>query len=146
MDTLSKIYEAKSNGHKIGFTCSCFDLLHAGHIAMLAEAKQKCSFLVVGLLADPTEDRPSKNKPVQSLFERWTQLQAVSYVDVIIPFSKEQDIVDILTVINPDIRIVGEEYRGRDYTGHTLPIDTWFNKRNHSFSSSDLRKRVVDGS
>lgn len=140
---LDIINTAKSIGKKIGFTCSTFDLLHAGHVAMLAEAKSKCDFLVVGLLADPTVDRPdTKNKPVQSLFERWIQLQSVRYVDLVIPFSLEQDIVDILLTIQPDIRIVGEEYRFLDFTGKDLtPVH--FNTRRHSFSSSELRSRVA---
>jgi glycerol-3-phosphate cytidylyltransferase len=137
---------ARALGLKIGFTCSTFDLLHAGHIAMLEEAKEQCEFLIVGLLSDPTIDRPdTKNKPVQSLFERWLQLQSVRYVDMIVPFSNEKDIVDMLLIIRPDVRIVGEEYRGTNFTGHDLPIELYFNKREHSFSSSELRCRVVNG-
>lgn len=128
---------------KVGFTCSTFDLFHAGHIVMLQEAKTLCDYLVVGLMIDPTIDRPNtKNKPVQSSFERYIQLSSCRYVDEVIPFSTEQEIIDIILTIQPDIRIVGEEYKGTDHTGVGLcPIH--YNKRKHSFSSTDLRNRVV---
>lgn len=125
-----------------GFTCSTFDLLHAGHVAMLREAKSVCDHLTVGLLSDPTISRPdTKNAPVQSMFERYVQLRAVKYVDEIIPFQTEEEICDILKMYNFDIRIVGEEYRNVNFTGKTIcPIH--YNQRRHSFSSSDLRRRV----
>lgn len=128
----------------IGFTCSTFDLFHAGHIVMLQEAKLKCDYLVVGLLADPTKDRPdTKNKPIQSMFERYVQVSSCKYVDEVIPFETEQDIIDIILTIRPDIRICGEEYKDKDHTGKGLcPI--YYNKRSHSFSSSELRKRVYE--
>lgn len=131
---------------KIGFTCSTFDLLHAGHIVMLQEAKSLCDYLICGLLVDPTVDRPeSKNKPVQTPFERYVQLSSCRFVDEVIPFSTEQEIVDMILTIQPHIRIVGEEYENTDHTGKGLcPIH--YNKRKHSFSSTDLRKRVVDAS
>lgn len=133
-----------SNGRKIGFSASSFDLLHAGHIAMLKEAKEHCDFLIVGLLTDPT-DRPEKNKPVQSIFERWMQLDAVKYVDQIIPFESEQDLYDMLLVLQPDIRFVGEEYRDVQHTGKDIEtIELYYNKRRHSFSTTDLRKRVYN--
>ncbi len=130
---------------KVGFTCSTFDLFHAGHIVMLQEAKSLCDYLIVGLLIDPTVDRPSnKNKPVQSPFERYVQLSACRYVDEVIPFTTEAEIVDMILTINPDIRIVGEEYKDVEHTGKGLcPIH--YNKRRHSFSSSDLRERVKNG-
>ena len=133
-------------GAKVGFTCSTFDLFHAGHIVMLQEAKSMCDYLVVGLLIDPTVDRPdSKNKPIQSPFERYVQLSACRYVDEVIPFTTEQEIVDMILTINPDIRIVGEEYENTAHTGKGLcPIH--YNKRRHSFSSTDLRKRVTNAS
>ena len=140
---LNLIIEAKKSGKRIGFTCSTFDLLHAGHVTMLAEARDQCDFLVVGLLSDPTIDRAStKNKPVQSMFERWLQLQGVRYVDMIVPFSTEQDIVDILLTIQPDVRIVGSEYKNTQFTGSDLNVQVYFNNRNHSFSSSELRHRI----
>ena len=127
---------------KVGFTCSTFDLFHSGHIVMLQEAKEQCDYLIVGLLTDPTIDRPdNKNKPIQSLFERYVQLSACKYVDEIIPFNTEQEIIDIILTIKPDIRICGEEYKGKDHTGVGLcPI--FYNTRKHSFSTTNLRKRV----
>ena len=127
----------------VGFTCSTFDLFHAGHVVMLQESKSLCDYLVVGLLTDPTIDRPNtKNKPVQSVMERYLQLAACKYVDEIIPFESEKDLVDLILTINPDIRIVGEEYKGTDHTGIGLcPIH--YNKRRHSFSTTQLRERVL---
>tara|TARA_B100000424_G_C22703166_1_gene383340 strand:+ start:139 stop:570 length:432 start_codon:yes stop_codon:yes gene_type:complete len=138
---LLEIEKIKKDGKRIGFTCSTFDLLHAGHISMLAESKSRCDFLVVGLLCDPTHDRPKKHKPIQSMFERWVQLSGISYIDMIIPFSSEQDIIDMVLLIKPDIRIVGEEYKDKEHTGKGLcPI--FYNSRKHSFSSTELRERV----
>jgi len=129
---------------KVGFTCSTFDLFHAGHIVMLQEAKSKCDYLICGLLIDPTVDRPdTKNKPIQSPFERYVQLSSCRYVDEVIPFTTEQEIIDMILTIQPDVRIVGEEYKDVEHTGKGLcPIH--YNKRKHSFSSTDLRKRVID--
>ena len=133
---------------KIGFTCSTFDLLHAGHIQMLREAKEQCDYLIVGLQTDPTVDRPEKNKPIQTLVERYTQLKAVGYVDEIIPYQTEQDLEDILSMYHIDIRVLGVEYKDKDFTGKSIcqkrGIDLYFNKRDHRFSSSDLRKRVCN--
>ena len=138
---LLEIEKIKKDGKRIGFTCSTYDLLHAGHISMLAESKSRCDFLVVGLLCDPTHDRPKKHKPIQSMFERWVQLSGISYIDMIIPFSSEQDIIDMVLLIKPDIRIVGEEYKDKEHTGKGLcPI--FYNSRKHSFSSTELRERV----
>ena len=138
---LLEIEKIKKEGKRIGFTCSTFDLLHAGHTSMLAESKSRCDYLIVGLLCDPTHDRQEKQKPIQSMFERWVQLSSISYVDMIIPFSSEQDIIDMVLVIKPDIRIVGEEYKDKDHTGKGLcPI--YYNSRKHSFSSTELRGRV----
>ena len=127
----------------IGFTASTFDLFHAGHVTMLAEAKDQCDYLFVGLLTDPTHDRSeTKNKPVQSIFERYVQLSACSYVDEIIPFDSEQDLLDLILTLNPDVRICGEEYKGKKHTGHDLGY-IYYNKRKHSFSTTELRERVV---
>lgn len=127
---------------KIGFTCSTFDLFHSGHNVMLMEAKSLCDYLIVGLLVDPTIDRPSnKNKPVQSVFERYIQVASCRFVDEVIPFETEKDLVDMILTINPDIRIVGEEYENTNHTGKGLcPIH--YNKRKHSFSTTELRDRV----
>ena len=133
---------------KIGFTASAWDLLHAGHVLMLREAKQQCDYLIVGLQTDPTIDRPEKNQPIQTIVERYTQLKSVSYVDEIIPYSTESDLEDILTMYHIDVRILGEEYREKDFTGKDIckkrGIQLYFNKRDHRFSSSDLRKRVAE--
>ena len=132
---------------KVGITFSTFDLLHAGHIAMLRDAKEQCDYLIVGLQSDPTIDRPdTKNKPVQSMFERYLQLKAVRYVDEVIPYETEQDLKDILKTLNINVRILGEEYRDRDFTGKDIckqrDISLYFNKRDHRFSSTDLRNRI----
>ena len=133
---------------KVGFTCSTFDLLHAGHIQMLREAKEQCDYLLVGLQIDPSIDRPEKNSPIQSIVERYTQLNAVEYVDEIVPYATETDLNDILTMYHIDVRVLGEEYREKDFTGKDIckkrGIQLYFNKRDHRFSSSDLRKRVCE--
>ena len=126
-----------------GFTASTFDLLHAGHIAMLAEAKTVCNYLLVGLHVDPHAERDNKNKPIQTLVERYTQLKAVSYVDEIIPYQTEQDLLDILKMYDIEVRIIGEEYRDKDFTGKNLDMQIHYNKRRHDFSSSLLRERIV---
>ena len=142
---LNKIFELKAQGKKIGMTFSTFDVLHAGHIIMLAEAKSRCDFLIVGLLSDPTIDRPdTKNKPVQTTLERWVQVAAVGSVDMIIPFDTERDLYDMLCFIKPNIRIVGEEYKDVEFTGkHIEGIEIFYNPRAHSFSTSELRERIV---
>jgi glycerol-3-phosphate cytidylyltransferase len=131
----------------VGITFSAFDLLHAGHVVMLREAKNHCDYLIAGIQTDPTIDRPdSKNKPVQSLVERYAQLSAVKYVDEIIPYQTEQDLIDILSMYEIDVRILGDEYKEKDFTGKDIcnkrGIDLYFNKRDHRFSTSDLRERV----
>ena len=134
---------------KTGLTCSTFDLLHAGHVMMLREANSVCDYLIVGLQVDPTIDRPKeKNQPVQSLVERYVQLASVQYVDEIIPYQTEKDLEDILQMYPIDIRILGEEYREYEFTGKDIcrarGIELYFNKRDHRFSTTDLRKRVCE--
>ena len=133
---------------KIGFTCSTFDLLHAGHVQMLRDAKQHCDYLLVGLQIDPSLDRPEKNKPVQSIVERYTQLKGIKYVDEIIPYGTEEDLLDLMELYTIDVRILGEEYRDKDFTARDIcrkrDIDIVFNNRDHRFSTSDLRMRVKD--
>ena len=133
---------------KVGITFSAFDLLHAGHVQMLREAKEHCDYLIVGLQMDPSVDRPTKNSPVQTVVERYVQLRAVSYVDEIIPYVTEKDLEDILTMYHIDVRILGEEYREKEFTGKDIcrkrGIELYFNKRDHRFSSSDLRRRVAE--
>ena len=133
---------------RVGITFSAFDLLHAGHVAMLRESKQQCDYLVAGLQLDPTIDRPEKNKPIQTIVERYTQLKAVKYVDEIIPYTTEKDVEDILEMYQVDVRILGEEYKDKDFTGkdicRRLGLELYFNKRDHRFSSTDLRKRICE--
>lgn len=130
----------------VGITFSTFDLLHAGHIAMLREAKTRCDYLICGLQVDPSVDRPDKNAPVQTLVERWMQLQAVKYIDEIIPYQTENDLEDILQLLQIDVKIMGPEYKDINFTGKLIctqrGIDIYYNKRDHRFSSTDLRKRV----
>lgn len=134
---------------KVGIVFSTFDLLHAGHIGMLREAKQHCDYLIVGLQTNPTIDRPdTKNKPVQTLVERYAQLNAVKFIDEIVPYETEKDVIDILELFEIHIRFLGEEYREKDFTGKDVcrkrGIELHFNKRDHRFSSSDLRRRVAE--
>ena len=128
---------------KIGFTCGAFDLLHAGHVMMLSEAKTQCDWLIVGLQTDPTIDRPNKNKPVQTTFERYTQLKGCRFVDEIVPYDTEDDLFNLLSTYNIDVRIVSDEYKDTIFTGKLIGIDIYYNKRSHNFSSSELRKRLM---
>ncbi len=132
----------------VGFTASAFDLLHAGHVAMLREAKSQCDYLICGLQVDPSLDRPTKNKPAQTVVERYTQLAAVRYVDEIVPYVTEADLEDILAAYPIDIRILGDEYKDKDFTGRDIckkrGIELYFNKRDHRFSTSELRKRIAE--
>lgn len=130
---------------KVGFTCSCFDLFHAGHIMMLKESKSICDYLIVGLQTDPTIDRPEKNSPIQSIFERYVQLEACKYVDEIVVYATEKDLLDILHSYPIGIRIVGDEYKDKDFTGKNLShIEIYYNSRKHSFSTTELRGRVIE--
>ena len=132
--------------NKVGITFSCFDLLHAGHVRMLAEAKQQCDYLIVGLQTDPTVDRPEKNKPTQTVVERYIQLQGCKFVDEIIPYTTEKDLEDILKLYDIDVRIIGVEYKDQNFTGREFceskNINLFFNERHHRFSSTNLRKEV----
>jgi glycerol-3-phosphate cytidylyltransferase len=143
------IKELKAQGKKIGITFSTFDLLHAGHIAMLSEAKNHCDYLICGLQTDPTIDRPdTKNAPVQSIVERQIQLSACRYVDEVVVYQTEQDLIDLLLILPVDVRILGVEYEHKEFTGRwecgQRNIGIVFNGRDHSFSSSSLRKRVAE--
>lgn len=144
----NKVRELKDQGLKIGITFSTFDLLHAGHVAMLAEAKNHCDYLIAGLQTDPTIDRDSKNKPVQSIVERQIQLACNRFVDEIVVYQTRKDLEDILLSMPIDVRILGVEYADKDFTGKDIcnkrGIEIVYNGRDHSFSSSNLRKRVAD--
>lgn len=142
------IKKLKQEGKRIGITFSTFDMLHAGHIAMLSEAKNHCDYLICGLQTDPTIDRPdTKNKPIQSVVERQIQLAACRYVDEVVVYQTEQDLCDLLLILPVDVRILGVEYEDKNFTGrdecYDRGIEIVFNGRDHSFSSSSLRKRVV---
>ena len=133
---------------KVGIVFSTFDLLHAGHIGMLREAKNNCDYLICGLQSNPQLDRKEKNAPVQTLVERYAQLNAIKFVDEIVPYETESDVIDILELFDLDIRFLGEEYREKEFTGKDIcrkrGIQLYFNKRDHRFSSSGLRKRVAE--
>ena len=126
----------------IGFTCGAFDLLHAGHIVMLKEAKDNCDYLIVGLQTDPSIDRSDKNKPVQSIYERFIQLNAIQYVDEVIPYDTERSLKDLLESTPIDIRFLGEDYKDNTFTGDDLSVKIYYTNRKHSFSTSRLRKRI----
>lgn len=140
--------ELKKQGFKIGITFSQFDLLHAGHVAMLAEAKQHCDYLICGLQNNASVDRPEKNPPIQSIVERQISLSAVRFVDEIIVYNTEKDVEDILLTLPINVRILGVEYMEKEFTGRAIcekrGIELVFNSRDHSFSSSSLRKRVAE--
>ena len=143
----NKINELKQQGLKIGITFSQFDMLHAGHIAMLSEAKNHCDYLIAGLQNNAQWDRPEKNEPVQTIVERQIQLAAVRYVDEVVIYNTEKDLEDILLTLPIDVRILGVEYMEKEFTGRAIcerrNIELVFNGRDHSFSSSSLRKRVA---
>jgi len=136
--------QEKYKGKKLGFTASCFDLLHYGHLLMLKDAKRVCDVLIIGLQTDPTIDRPSKNKPILSFKERKMMIQSIKYVDEIIDYATEKDLLTILEVLNPDIRILGTDHLGKPFTGDHLPIEVYWHKRDHDYSSTNLRKRVYE--
>ena len=144
----NKVQELKAQGLRIGFTASQFDMLHAGHVAMLSEAKNHCDYLIAGLHNNASWDRPEKNAPIQSIVERQIQLAATRYVDEIVVYNTEKDLEDILLTLPIDVRILGIEYQDKDFTGKDIcnkrNIKLIFNSRDHSFSSSSLRKRVVE--
>jgi len=137
---------SSQNKKIIGFTCSAFDLFHAGHVKMLEEARTQCDYLIVGLQTDPTVDRPKKNKPIQSVTERYIQVDACQWVDEIIPYETEEDLLDLMQLIDFDVRIIGEEYREKTFTGLDYCLDNYirlfYNKRHHRFASSELRKKI----
>ena len=129
---------------KVGFTCSCFDLLHAGHILMLKDAKEQCDKLIVGLQTDPSIDRPlTKNKPIQSLRERKIQLEAVRYVDDIFVYETESDLIDLLKLVKPNVRILGSDYKDEKFTGDDLNIPIYYHERDHNYSSTNIRKKLL---
>lgn len=135
---------------KVGITCSCFDLFHSGHVKMLQEAKENCDYLIVALQTDPTIDRPQKRKPIQSLVERYIQVKGCKYVDEIVPYQTERELEEIFSSFKIDIRIIGDDYRGKEFTAKDIcasrGIDIYYNKRDHNFSSTELKNRIKDAS
>jgi glycerol-3-phosphate cytidylyltransferase len=127
----------------VGFTCGSFDLLHTGHALMLEEAKTHCDRLIVGLQSDPTLDRPEKNKPVQSLQERIIMIKSIRWVDEVHIYNTEAELIELIKLLNPAVRIVGADWKGKQFTGYDLPIRVVFNTRDHSYSTSSLRERVL---
>ena len=131
---------------KVGITFSSFDLFHAGHIKMLEEARSKCDYLIVGLQLDPSVNRPDKNKPIQSIVERYVQVRSCRYIDEVVPYVTENDLLDILNSFKIDLRIIGEEYKERSFTGKEYceksKIKIYYNKRDHRFSTSKIRENV----
>tara|TARA_B110001469_G_scaffold71676_1_gene68126 strand:+ start:273 stop:737 length:465 start_codon:yes stop_codon:yes gene_type:complete len=144
---LNKIKELKTKykNKKIGFTCSCFDLLHCGHCIMLEDCKTQCDILIIGLQTDPTIDRKDKNKPIQEYEERKIMIESIKYVDDIIEYNTEVELLEILKELQPDVRIIGTDWKGKKYTGCELPINMYWHKRNHEWSTSNLRRRVFKG-
>ena len=127
-----------------GFTCGAFDLLHAGHALMFEECKKHCDYLIVGLQRDPSVDRKNKNKPVQEYEERDIMLKSIRWVDEVVYYDTEEDLHGLLKTLKIDVRIVGEDWKGKPFTGHELPIRVVFNSRDHEYSTSNLRKRVYE--
>jgi glycerol-3-phosphate cytidylyltransferase len=145
---LRRIQELKSQNLRVGFVASQFDILHAGHITMLSEARTQCDYLIVALQNDASQDRPEKNSPVQSIVERQIQLQALTFVDEVMVYNTEKDLEDLLLILPIDVRILGVEYQNSPFTGKLIceqrGIKIHFNSRDHSFSSSDLRRRIQE--
>ncbi len=141
------MHPAKHKNNTVGITFSTFDLFHAGHVKMLEEAKSVCDYLIVGLQLDPSIDRAEKNKPVQSIIERYIQVSSCKFVDEVVPYITEKDLDEILRSFKIDVRIIGKEYRDKDFTGKAYceqkGIDLYYNRRDHGFSSSELRKRIA---
>ena len=130
---------------KKGFTCSCFDLLHPGHVKMLQDARDQCDYLIVGLQSDPTIDRPdTKNKPIQSLEERQIMISAIRFIDELMIYDTEDDLYSYLKSNKPDVRILGTDYKDKDFTGKDLDIDIYYHKRDHDWSTTNLRKRITN--
>ena len=129
---------------KRGFTCGSFDLTHAGHFLMFEECKEHCGYLIVGLQTDPTLDRPEKNKPVQSIVERWYQLKACKFIDEVVVYDTEHSLLNLLKILKPDVRFVGSDHKDKPFTGDDLPIPLIFTSREHTYSSSSLRRRACN--
>jgi len=135
--------KSEKNSRKVGFTCGAFDVFHAGHILMIEEARKNCDFLVVGLQTDPTLDRPHKNKPIQTLKERKIQLKNSKFIDKIIVYSTEADLYELLKELRPAFWMLGSDWKGKKYTGYDLGLKILWHNRNHNYSSTNLRERIL---
>jgi glycerol-3-phosphate cytidylyltransferase len=131
---------------EVGITAGAFDLFHAGHVLMLKDASNQCDYLIVALQTDPTIDRKEKNKPIQTMYERFIQLNACKYVDEVIPYETEDDLYTLIMNNDIDVRIIGNEYRNEDFTAREVGMDIYYNARNHRWSTSELRERILDES
>ena len=131
---------------EVGITAGAFDLFHAGHVLMLKDASNQCDYLIVALQTDPTIDRKEKNKPIQTMYERFIQLNACKYVDEVIPYETEDDLYTLIMNNDIDVRIIGNEYRNEDFTAREVGMDVYYNARNHRWSTSELRERILDES
>lgn len=134
------------DGKKVGFTAGAFDLCHAGHVLMFQEAREQCDYLIVGLQSDPALDRPTKNRPIMSLEERMIILKGIRYIDEVVTYNTEADLLKIFTenTLGIDVRILGVEYKEKEYTGRGLPLAVYYNTRDHGFSTTELRSRVYE--
>ena len=131
--------------HKIiGFTAGAMDLLHPGHLLMLEECKQHCDYLIVGLHEDPSIERPKKNSPIETIEERMIRLKGCKYVDSFVIYKTEEDLLTLLKQLKIDVRFVGEDHKGKPFTGDSLPIKIYWNSRSHNYSSTNLRNRIKD--
>ncbi len=128
----------------VGITFGSFDLCHYGHALMFEECKEYCDYLIVGVQSDPSIDRPEKNSPIQSHKERLGIVSSIKFVDEVKPYDTESDLIKVLKEVNPDIRILGADHQGTEFTGHELPIKCIFNSRDHGYSTSELRKRIFE--
>ena len=147
IDRSSPVFNLFRPAVKIGFTCGAFDILHAGHALMLEESKKYCRYLIVGVQSDPSIDRPDKNKPVQSYEERKIMVKAIKWVDEIVTYDTEEDLLMLLQDLKSqnliDLRIIGADWQNKRFTGDELGIPVVYNTRNHGYSTSELRKRIA---
>ena len=134
----------EQRGKKVGFTAGAFDLMHVGHVRMFKDCKNVCDYFIVGVQSDPTLDRPDKNKPILSLEERVELVSSLKWVDKVITYNTEADLIRLMERIKPDIRILGSDWEGRNFTGHSMPIKVYFHDRNHAYSTTNLRRRVYE--
>lgn len=135
-----------SEEFKIGFTAGVFDLTHCGHLLMFQYCKKHCDYLIVAIQVDPSKYREGKEAPIETIFERFVRLESCKYVDKVIPYESEEDLESILNTVYYDLRFIGSDHQGRSFTGDSIRKDTHhFNPRDHQYSSTSLKERVVSG-